>query len=191
MTSKTFENEFIEIYDFNGQKTGRKALKSVVHKNGLHHSTVHLWIYTISGEVLIQKRSLNKILNPGVWDVSVAGHIHFGETYNDAVIRETLEETGINIESFKLYKLGVYHSKSIHDKITDNEFHHTYVLEIKKELINIGFKNDEVEELKLIPLKEMESIISKGLKNYFIGKNKDYYLDVISEIKKRTTKNYL
>ena len=64
MTSKSFENEFIEIYDFNGQKTGEKALKSVVHKNGLHHSTVHLWIYTISGEVLIQKRSLNKILNP-------------------------------------------------------------------------------------------------------------------------------
>lgn len=191
MTSKSFENEFIEIYDFNGQKTGEKALKSVVHKNGLHHSTVHLWIYTISGEVLIQKRSLNKILNPGVWDVSVAGHIHFDETYNDAVIRETLEETGINIESFKLYKLGVYHSKSIHDKITDNEFHHTYVLEIKKELINIGFKNDEVEELKLIPIKEMESLVCKGLKNYFIGKNKDYYFDVISEIKKRTTKNYL
>ena len=124
MTSKSFENEFIEIYDFKGQKTGKKALKAVIHKNGLHHSTVHLWIYTLSGEVLIQKRSLNKILNPGVWDVSVAGHIHFGETYNEAVIRETLEETGINIESFKLHKLGVYHSSSIHDKITDNEFHH-------------------------------------------------------------------
>jgi len=37
----------------------------------------------------------------------------------------------------------------------------------------------------------MESLIGKGLKNYFIGKNKDYYLDVINEIKKRTTKNYL
>jgi len=37
----------------------------------------------------------------------------------------------------------------------------------------------------------MESLISEGLKKYFIGKNKDYYLDVISEIKKRTTKNYL
>ena len=152
MISKSFENEFIEIYDFKGQKTGKKALKSFVHKNGLYHSTVHLWIYTISGEVLIQKRSLNKILNPGVWDVSVAGHIHFGETYNDAVIRETLEETGINIECFKLFKLGVYQSNSIHDKVTDNEFHHTYLLEIKKELINIGFKNDEVEELKLIPI---------------------------------------
>ena len=90
MTSKSFENEFIEIYDFKGQKTGKKALKSFVHKTGLYHSTVHLWIYSISGEVLIQKRSLNKILNPGVWDVSVAGHIHFDETYNDAVIRETL-----------------------------------------------------------------------------------------------------
>ena len=65
------------------------------------------------------------------------------------------------------------------------------MLEVKKELINIGFKNDEVEELKLIPIKEMESLICKGLKNCFIGKNKDYYLDVISEIKKRTTKNYL
>ena len=176
MTSKSFENEFIEVYDFKGQKTGKKALKSTVHKNGFYHSTVHLWIYTIDGEVLIQKRSLNKILNPGVWDVSVAGHIHFGETYNDAVIRETLEEIGINIECFKLYKLGVYQSNSIYDKITDNEFHHTYVLEIKKELINTDFKNNEVEELKLISIQEMKSLISNGLKNYFIGKKSQCFL---------------
>ena len=191
MTFKSFENEFIEVYDFKGQKTGKKALKSIVHEKGLFHSTVHLWIYTKDGEILIQKRSLNKILNPGVWDVSVAGHIRFGETYNEAVIRETLEETGINIEYFKLFKLGVYQSNSIHDKVTDNEFHHTYVLEIKKKLINTGYKNDEVEELKLISIQEMESLISQSLKTYFIGKNKDYYLDVINEIKKRTTKNYL
>ena len=183
--------EILDIWNENGKPTGQSADKALLHQEGLFHPTVHIWFYTPTPNILLQKRAANKQTFPKLWDVSVAGHIHFGETYNDAVIRETLEETGINIESFKLYKLGVYHSKSIHDKITDNEFHHTYVLEIKKELINIGFKNDEVEELKLIPIKAMESLVCKGLKNYFIGKNKDYYLDVINEIKKRTTKNYL
>ena len=125
-----FEKEYLEIYDSYGNRTGKKALKSIIHKRGLYHTTIHLWIYTKKGDVLIQKRSLNKILNPGVWDVSVAGHIHFNESYIDALVRETLEETGIAINITKLSKLGVYKSSTKSGEITDNEFHHTYIIPV-------------------------------------------------------------
>ena len=85
--------EFLEIYSSSGKKTGKKATKSHIHKKGLYHATVHVWIFSEKGNVLIQKRSTKKKLNPGVWDVSVAGHIEYKEEIKAAAIRETIEET--------------------------------------------------------------------------------------------------
>ena len=93
------KEEFLEVYSPEGTKTGQKKSKSEIHRKGLFHSTVHVWIFTEEGNILIQKRSKKKVLNPGVWDVSVAGHIKFNENIKKAAKRETLEETGININT--------------------------------------------------------------------------------------------
>ena len=125
-----------------------------------------------------------------MWDVSVAGHIHFNESYTDALVRETLEETGIAINITKLSKLGVYKSSTKSGEITDNEFHHTYIIQLGKKYIDLNFKNQEVDELKLISLNEMKSLLKNSKKNFFIGINKKYYKDVIEEITRKTIKNY-
>ena len=83
------KEEFIEVYSPEGNKTGQKKSKSEIHRKGLFHSTVHIWIFTEEGNILIQKRSKKKELNPGVWDVSVAGHIKFNENIKKAAKRET------------------------------------------------------------------------------------------------------
>ena len=51
------------------------------------------------GEILLQKRSLSKDVQPGKWDTSVGGHVNMGETYLEAAIRETGEELGIELEN--------------------------------------------------------------------------------------------
>jgi len=107
------KEEFLEVYSPEGTKTGQKKSKSEIHRKGLFHSTVHVWIFTDEGNILIQKRSKKKELNPGVWDVSVAGHIKFNENIKKAAKRETLEETGININTKDLLKIGVYKSINI------------------------------------------------------------------------------
>ena len=53
-------NEFVEIYSSNGKKTGKKELLSIAHQKGYAHATVHLWLFTNSGNLVIQKRSINK-----------------------------------------------------------------------------------------------------------------------------------
>ena len=53
-------DEYIEEYDCQGNPTGKRILKSYAHKNGLLHSTIHLWLYTVKGDLLIQKRSKSK-----------------------------------------------------------------------------------------------------------------------------------
>ena len=50
------DKEFIEIYTENGKPTGEKLLKSEIHKEGLVHATIHLWIFCCKDEILIQKR---------------------------------------------------------------------------------------------------------------------------------------
>ena len=177
------KEEFLEVYSPEGTKTGQKKSKSEIHRKGLFHSTVHVWIFTEEGNILIQKRSKKKELNPGVWDVSVAGHIKFNENIKKAAKRETLEETGININTKDLLKIGVYRSINIHPTAIDKEFFHTYILKIDKNSINLGFKNNEVDDLKFISIEEMESLIKKENNKIFIGKNRKYYSDVLKSIK--------
>ena len=177
------KEEFLEVYSPEGTKTGQKKSKSEIHRIGLFHSTVHVWIFTEEGNILIQKRSKKKELNPGVWDVSVAGHVKFNENIKKAAKRETLEETGININTKDLLKIGVYRSINIHPTAIDKEFFHTYILKIDKNSINLDFKNNEVDDLKFISIEEMESLIKKENNKIFIGKNRKYYSDVLKSIK--------
>ena len=177
------KEEFLEVYSPEGTKTGQKKSKSEIHRKGLFHSTVHVWIFTEEGNILIQKRSKKKELNPGVWDVSVAGHIKFNENIKKAAKRETLEETGININTEDLLKIGVYRSINIHPTAIDKEFFHTYILKIDKNSINLDYKNNEVDDLKFISIEEMESLIKEENNKIFIGKNRKYYSDVLKSIK--------
>ena len=177
------KEEFLEVYSPEGTKTGQKKSKSEIHRKGLFHSTVHVWIFTEDGNILIQKRSKKKELNPGVWDVSVAGHVKFNENIKKAAKRETLEETGININTKDLLKIGVYRSINIHPTAIDKEFFHTYILKIDKNSINLDFKNNEVDDLKFISIEEMESLIKEENNKIFIGKNRKYYSDVLKSIK--------
>ena len=177
------KEEFLEVYSPEGTKTGQKKSKSEIHRKGLFHSTVHVWIFTEERNILIQKRSKKKELNPGVWDVSVAGHIKFNENIKKAAKRETLEETGININTKDLLKIGVYRSINIHPTAIDKEFFHTYILKIDKNSIDLDYKNNEVDDLKFISIEEMESLIKEENNKIFIGKNRKYYSDVLKSIK--------
>ena len=177
------KEEFLEIYSPEGKRTGNKESKSNIHLNGFFHATIHVWIFTKKGNILIQKRSKKKELNPGIWDVSVAGHVGFNENIRVAAKRETFEETGININTEDLSEIGVYKSVNIYPKTIDKEFHHTYVLLLDKHEINTNYKNDEVDDLKFISIDEMENLIKKENRKIFIGKNRKYYFDVLKAIK--------
>jgi len=175
------DKEYIEIYSKNGKPTGEKLLKSKIHKEGLFHATVHLWIFCCKDEILIQKRSKNKETNPGIWDVSVAGHIKYQENIIDAVIRESIEETGVLIDKKKLKKIGIFFNEEIYNTIIDREFHHTYIYNTERDKVNLDFKNNEVDQLKFITYNEMKHLINNS-NEYFIGSNKNYYKCVMEAI---------
>ena len=88
--------EFFDIYDENGNHLG-VAPRNECHGNpALIHCTVHIVVFhPETGEILLQKRRMDKDIQPGKWDTAVGGHLDAGEDFITAARRELAEELGI------------------------------------------------------------------------------------------------
>jgi isopentenyldiphosphate isomerase len=63
------------------------------------HRSVHILVFNSMGDLFVQKRSLSKDNDPGLWDSSAAGHVDSGEDYYHCAIRELGEELGIVVNA--------------------------------------------------------------------------------------------
>jgi len=97
--------ELLDIVHMNGEPTGEQLDKAVIHKNGLWHRDVHVWV-TNGTQLLEQQRTWDKKIMPGAWDISVGGHVGTGESYLKAAIRETSEELGMDVAAERFIPAG-------------------------------------------------------------------------------------
>ena len=180
-------DERIDILDEHGKPTGKSCLKSEAHQKGLLHPTVHVWLYTIDGRILIQQRGKNKATHPLLWDVSVAGHVAAGENVVAAAIREVREEIGLTINETDLKSLGTF--KAVHkisEDFIDAELHHIYLCQLKSPLDQLVKQKNEVEDLALIPLfKFAEETWGLASVGKYVPHGPTYYKTIVQEIKKR------
>ena len=96
--------EILEIVNKDGTVIGTRPRDEVHGNPALIHKVVHVLVFKSSGELLLQKRSLNKDMAPGKWDTSVGGHMMPGESIEQAALREMHEELGIYTPLEFLYK---------------------------------------------------------------------------------------
>ena len=76
-----------------------------IHALGLRHRAVHILVFNDSQQLLLQKRSMTKDLNKGLWDTSAAGHVDQGESYDSCAPRELQEELNVIAALTPLFKL--------------------------------------------------------------------------------------
>ena len=86
-----------------------------VHRLGLLHRAVHIFVFNSDGQLLLQKRSAAKDEYPSTWTSSASGHVDSGEDYDTAAAREIVEELGISSPLASLHKFSA-------SKETSNEF---------------------------------------------------------------------
>ena len=108
--------DIFDIVNERDEVIGRKP-RSEVHAQGLLHRAVHVLVFNSRGEVFLQKRSMKKDRQPGVWDSSCSGHVDSGEDYDETSVRELWEEIGLKLSAppQRLFKIDVC-------KETDAEF---------------------------------------------------------------------
>jgi isopentenyldiphosphate isomerase len=99
-------DEILPVVDDNGAIIG-KAPRRLCHRPldaneappgmgpKLTHPVVRLWLSDGHGGFWMQKRSMDKLVQPGKWDCAVGGHIAFGESAHAALRREASEEIGL------------------------------------------------------------------------------------------------
>ncbi len=89
--------EILDVVDADDRVVGR-ATRGEIHARGLMHRAVHILLFDGKGDLFLQKRSLAKDENPGLWDSSAAGHVDSGEDYLACARRELGEELGLDAD---------------------------------------------------------------------------------------------
>jgi isopentenyldiphosphate isomerase len=86
--------EIFDVVNERDEVIGRETRREV-HARGLMHRAVHVLVFNRAGQVFLQKRSLRKDRQPGLWDSSASGHLDSGEDYDACAVRELREEIGL------------------------------------------------------------------------------------------------
>ena len=97
------------------------------------------------------------------------------------------EELGYTLTESDLTKIGVFDCfKSYDFGIIDNEFHNTFIAELKVPISQLTPCKTEVEAIKLVNFKTFEDLLSQSKTNlHFIESNKAYYITVLKTIKQQ------
>lgn len=109
------------------------------------HRAVYAFILDDNYNILLQKRSLNKLLWPNKCDITIGGHVNAGEFGRQALIRECKEELVIEISDDNIKY--IISTTSVYNKTNyiNNHYDEYYLIT----------KNINIENLKLYRKKSL------------------------------------
>lgn len=158
--------EMLDVLDANGEKTGQIAARDeIVHRDGLWHRTVDVAVIDDYNRILLQQRSMNKLTNPGKWDIATAGHVDAGEDSPTTAKRELLEEVGLAVDEVEY--LLTYRKETEHvlsdRKIIDKQFCDCFLARVPEiDLQKLKLQTSEVQAVKICTLPEFEAMVNSG-----------------------------
>ncbi len=161
-------DELLEILTENGGGTGVPAKRKDIHKQGLWHRAVIIAIINDENKILIQKRASTKEKFPGLWDLSVAGHVPFGQDSTSCVVLEIMEEVGymipkkIGVKDFRFMTSFRSHI-NVSDSFIENQFYDFFICNFNIPIQDIHLQKEEVDEVRYATIFEIKEMADKGL----------------------------
>ncbi len=104
--------------------------RSQVHRLGLRHAVVHLWVLTQrEGQwgIWLQQRAHDRPLYPNLYDLTATGHVGAGETPLLAMLREAQEEVGLSLQAEQAQFVGNSRQKYERPNGYEDELVHSFV----------------------------------------------------------------
>lgn len=152
--SSVMNEEWLPVVDEEGNIRGKAPRPAVHNGSKILHPVVHLHLVNSRNEIFLQKRKMDKLVQPGKWDTAVGGHISYGEDLETSLRREAEEETGIT------------------DLIPQFLKKYTWESELEKELVfvfvakydqPVQVSHDEIDEGRFWKMSEIKKSLGKNL----------------------------
>ena len=145
--------ELWDVYDRQGNLTGKTKARGVAFVDGEYYLAVGLWIVNQGGQVLIQKRTLTKKSHPGKWNIT-GGCALAGEDSITACIREAHEEIG--------FQFSPQDITLIERTFTRVAFFDDYITVCDLDISKAVLQPDEVSELRWASMDEVVDLHNAG-----------------------------
>ncbi len=167
---RLLKEEWLPLVDEEGRVTGQAPRSQVHNGSKILHPVVHLHVISQNKAILLQKRPVTKLIQPGKWDTAVGGHISFGETIEQALKKEAYEEIGLTDFSAKMQRIYIWES------------------EVEKELVymfttfdykNFRVHSYEVDEVRFWTKKQIENEMGKNV----LSTNFEVEFEILKELK--------
>jgi len=99
--------------------------KLEIHRKGLLHRAFSIFILDSLGELLLQRRALNKYHSPGLWSNTCCGHPRPGEPLMAAARRRLKAEMGLDCQ---LTHVGSFiYRQNVSGGLIEHEFDHLLI----------------------------------------------------------------
>jgi isopentenyldiphosphate isomerase len=177
-------NEVWDVYDINGNKTGRLHERGKPMATGDYHIIVHVWKCNSKGEWLIDKRAprYGRGDLDGKWETT-GGCAIAGDDSITAALRETKEELGIKLDP----KKGKLFNRF--NRLGENGhtwFEDVWVFEYEEPIEAVAFDGSEVCDAMWATAEKIRKMMSDKL---FLGEDVYPYFEEMVENWKAGSEN--
>lgn len=139
--------ELRDLYDCQCRLTGKTYYKGDPIPNGYYPMVVMIALQNSEDKFLMQKRAASK---GGDWGVT-GGHPKSGQSCEEGIYTEVLEELGINISDKKI--------EAFDSGCDGKDCYKMYYLRIDIDPNDITIQEEELTEVKWFSMKELEDMV--------------------------------
>ncbi len=176
--------EILNIVDENDKIIGQD-IRTNVHKKGLRHREIWVWLYNDQGEILFQLRPKDAETRPGLLDASAGGHVDLDNDYEQAAVREIKEELGLDLKPEDLIFIAKRHSRVIHEEtnIINDKFKKVFAYKFNDSIDKLMEKTQEAAGFEWWPIEKVLNMPEEEKKKFVPTIFKDYNQDLFRKIK--------
>ena len=161
-----WRNEQLAVTDPHGEVVGTVE-RGAVRVLGITTCAVHLVGLAPDGRMWVQKRSLNKPNDPGLWDTLMGGMISAADSLPQALARETWEEAGLHVHALADVAHGGHVLFSRPSREGGGAGFMVERIDWFSAVVPDGMAPDnqdgEVDEFALLPLADVRAQVAQGL----------------------------
>lgn len=128
--------------------------KMEAHRKGVLHRAFSVFVFTPSGDLILQRRAAHKYHSPGLWTNTCCSHPRPGEDVADAAHRRLVEEMGFDTEI--AHAFSFIYKKQVGELI-EHELDHVFIGEWEG---SPELNPDETDAWKAISLPDLEKDVA-------------------------------